>query len=184
MKTLNFYAVLLFSIFAVNFSFAQTSVKKETIKVWGNCGMCKKVIEKAAKSAGATAANWNEDNKELKVTYASNKTDNAKIQKAIAKSGYDTQDFMGDDKAYDKLPGCCHYERKTASGNPGTEAMKCCDNEKCGTMKDCCKGMDCCKDKACSKKDGVAMNNCTHGKNGKSATACKGMTTGKGCCKS
>ncbi|MBK7434614.1 MAG: hypothetical protein IPI66_12455 [Chitinophagaceae bacterium] len=55
--------------------------------------MCKKVIEKSAKTAGATAAVWDEDSKELKVTYASNKTNSTKIQQAIAKSGYDTQDF-------------------------------------------------------------------------------------------
>lgn len=122
MKTLNMYAVLLFSIFAINFSFAQTAVKKETIKVWGNCGMCKKVIEKAAKSAGATTASWNEDSKELKVAYAVNKTSGTKIQQAVAKSGYDTQDFTANDPAYNKLPGCCHYERKGIAVNLNVNA--------------------------------------------------------------
>lgn len=122
MKTLNMYAVLLFSIFAVNFSFAQTAVKKETIKVWGNCGMCKKVIEKAARSAGATTASWNEDSKELKVAYAVNKTSGTKIQQAVAKSGYDTQDFTANDPAYYKLPGCCHYDRKGIAVNLNVNA--------------------------------------------------------------
>ncbi len=115
MKTLNIYAALLFSIFAINFSFAQTAVKKETIKVWGNCGMCKTTIEKAAKKAGATTANWNEDSKELKVSYAVNKTSSTKIQEAIARSGYDTQDFIADNSAYDNLHGCCKYDRKEGS---------------------------------------------------------------------
>lgn len=114
MKTLNIYAALLFSIFAVNFSFAQTALQKETIKVWGNCGMCKTTIEKAAKSAGASVASWNEDSKELKVSYAVNKTSGTKIQQAIARSGYDTQDFTADNKAYDNLHGCCKYDRKDA----------------------------------------------------------------------
>ncbi len=69
MKTLNIYAALLFSIFAVNFSFAQTTVKNETIKVSGNCGMCKNKIEKAAKVGGAETANWNEETKVLNVSY-------------------------------------------------------------------------------------------------------------------
>ncbi len=127
MKTLNICAALLFSIFAINTSFAQTAVTKETIKVWGNCGMCKTTIEKAAKKAGATTANWNEESKELKVSYAANKTSSDKIQQGIAKSGYDTQDFTADDKVYNKLHGCCQYDRKTATTAAQNEkAMYCC----------------------------------------------------------
>ncbi|HMK03897.1 MAG TPA: cation transporter [Ferruginibacter sp.] len=182
MRTLNIYAALLFSIFAFNSSFAQTSVKKETIKVWGNCGMCKTTIEKAAKKGGATSANWNEDSKELNVSYALNKTSSIKIQQAIAKSGYDTQDYTADDKAYDNLHGCCQYDRK-ASVTP----VKCCDNEKCGTGADCCQDKDCCKDKdCCSKKEGTAMKCCAREKCDKDAAACKDMQCckDKECCKS
>ncbi len=117
MKTLNIYAALLFSIFAINFSFAQGTTKKETIKVWGNCGMCKTTIEKAAKKAGAASANWNEDSKELKVSYAVNKTSSQKLQEAIAKAGYDTQDFTADNNAYNKLHACCKYDRKAADAS-------------------------------------------------------------------
>ena len=127
MKTLNIYAALLFSIFAINFSFAQGTTKKETIKVWGNCGMCKTNIEKAAKKAGAASANWSEDSKELKVSYAVNKTSSQKIQESIAKSGYDTQDLTGDNTAYNKLHACCKYDRKDANAAiqaAGTETVK------------------------------------------------------------
>jgi len=68
--------------------------------VWGNCGSCKKHIEKAAKSAGATVANWNQDSKKLNVSYDPAKTTSITIQQAIAKAGYDTQDFSGDNIAY------------------------------------------------------------------------------------
>jgi mercuric ion binding protein len=112
MKTLNIYAALLFSIFAVNSSIAQNSMKHDTIRVWGNCGMCKKVIEKAAKTAGATKARWNDETKLLLVSYVENKTSNTRIQESIARSGYDTQDMTADNMAYNKLPGCCHYDRK------------------------------------------------------------------------
>jgi len=120
MKTLNIYAALLFSIFAISTSFAQTTVKKETIKVWGNCGMCKTTIEKAAKKAGATTAGWNEESKELQVSYAVNKTSSDKIQQSIAKSGYDTQDFTADSKAYSNLHSCCQYDRKAGSTTVAT----------------------------------------------------------------
>lgn len=184
MKTLNIYAALLFSIFAVNSSFAQTVTKKETIKVWGNCGMCKAVIEKSSKKAGATAAIWNEDSKILKVTYATNKSSNEKIQKAIAAAGYDTQDFTGNDKAYENLPGCCHYDRKAETENT---AIKCCDNEKCGKEADCCKDMQACKDKGCcSKKEGMTMKCGKDEKCGKHEAAGREMKMGKdkNCCKS
>jgi len=110
MKTLSLFAAILFSMFSINTSTAQSNT--ETIKVWGNCGMCKTTIEKAAKKAGAKTADWNEDSKDLKVTYAASKTSSARIQEAIAKSGYDTQDFTAVKSAYDNLHGCCKYERK------------------------------------------------------------------------
>lgn len=146
MKTLSLFAVLLFSICSINTTYAQTA-KTETIKVWGNCGMCKTTIEKTAKKAGAKTADWNEDSKELKVSYAANKTSSVKIQEAIARAGYDTQDFTADNKAYDNLHGCCKYDRK----NEGATASGCCKDEKC--VKDAveCKTKECCKDKACCK---------------------------------
>jgi copper chaperone CopZ len=113
MKTINFMAVLLFGLFSTTATIAQTStIKKETIKVWGNCGSCKKKIEKAAKTAGASAASWNEETQELKVSYNSNRSSSEKIQQSIANAGYDTQDFKGDDNAYKKLDACCKYPRK------------------------------------------------------------------------
>ncbi|MEO6452656.1 MAG: copper chaperone [Ginsengibacter sp.] len=112
MKTLNIYAALMFILFGNGISFAQTSVKKETIKVWGNCGMCKKTIEKSARMGGAATAFWNEETKILKVSYNTSRSSSEKIQKSIAASGYDTQDFNSDDKAYEKLHDCCKYTRK------------------------------------------------------------------------
>lgn len=114
MKTVSSFAAIVFSILSINTATAQTA-KTETIKVWGNCGMCKTTIEKSAKKGGAKTANWNEDSKDLVVTYSENKTSSVKIQEAIAKSGYDTRDFTADNNAYDNLPGCCKYDRKEAA---------------------------------------------------------------------
>lgn len=148
MKTLSIFAAILVSIFTINTSTAQTA-KTETIKVWGNCGMCKTTIEKAAKKAGAKTANWNEDSKELKITYAVNKTTSVKIQEAIAKSGYDTQDFTAVKSAYDNLHGCCKYDRKELTAkvaDPAVTASYACPmhadvtNDKPGKCSKC--GMD------------------------------------------
>ena len=86
MKTLKFFFSFLFLSFSL-FCLAQT--KTEKFNVAGECGTCKKKIEKAAKSAGATYAVWNTDSKALVVKYASTSTNKAKIEQAIAAAGGD-----------------------------------------------------------------------------------------------
>lgn len=102
--------LLLVAVLFAAISHAQ-SVKTETIKVSGNCGMCKKRIETAIKSDVQSAV-WNADNKQLVVTYDPAKTNAIKIQEKIAAVGHDTEKKKADDKVYNKLPGCCHYDRK------------------------------------------------------------------------
>jgi len=86
--------------------------KTEEIKVYGNCGMCKARIEKAAKSVeGVTKATWDATEKMLKVTYDDTKTTALKIEEAVAKVGHDTDHVKADTKTYDALPGCCKYAR-------------------------------------------------------------------------
>lgn len=178
MKTLSIYAVLLFSIFSGFTSFAQKNPlnTNEKIKVWGNCETCKKRIEKAAKKGGAITAAWDEESKELAISYDGAKTSSTKIQQAIADAGHDTQDLSASDATYNKLPGCCQYDRKPKKDGAAVDVKKCGDHAKCAkdghTCKDMadCKGMTCCKGKAACSKDKA----CTHGK-----TAAKGMA----CCK-
>ncbi|MDF2190270.1 heavy-metal-associated domain-containing protein [Paraflavitalea sp. CAU 1676] len=129
MKTQHIVLSLLFVVFASFSVNAQKKtdplVKKETFKVWGECGMCKKTIEKAAKDSGATAASWDVDSKKLTVSYSTAKSSNEKIQQAIAAAGYDTRDLTADDAAYDKLHECCKYDRKAAAAKAAEkEAQK------------------------------------------------------------
>jgi len=114
MKSLLLFIVSLFFFFG--HAMAQNSTK-ETIKVWGSCGMCKKTIEKAAKKAGAQTASWDADKQTLSMSYDNSKTSSLKIQEAIAKTGYDTQDVFGDDEAYNNLHGCCQYDRKAKNAD-------------------------------------------------------------------
>lgn len=109
MKVLSILAVLCLGIFTKS---SAQELESQTIKVWGNCGMCKETIEKSAIKAGAATANWSEETKMLQVSFNDKKTSSQKIQKRIAKSGYDTQDFVATDKAYNALHGCCKYDRK------------------------------------------------------------------------
>lgn len=151
MKTFKLSILSLVFISMSTLVFAQA--KTETIKVAGECGTCKKKIEKAAKTAGASYAVWDVDSKVLTVKYNSASSNTAKIEKAVAAVGYDTPDYKATEKAYNNLDGCCKYERTSDN-----EAKACCDNEKCTDskcMKDgkCDKDMSCCKDAGCDKKD-------------------------------
>ncbi|MEO8174015.1 MAG: cation transporter [Sediminibacterium sp.] len=123
MKTQSTLLTIAFVLFSF-FSFAQTKpapAKSEAIKVWGNCGMCKGHIEKAAKTAGATAAVWNKDTKILTVKYDISKTSNKQIQEAVAEAGYDTKDLTGNEAAYKNLDECCQYERKAGDKKEKTK---------------------------------------------------------------
>ena len=87
--------------------------KTEKFKVYGNCGMCEKRIEKAASAVdGVSNADWNKETKMIEVSFDESKIDLEKIQKAIADAGHDTDKYSASDETYNKLPGCCHYERK------------------------------------------------------------------------
>lgn len=149
MKTLNCFFFFLFILVA---SIASAQTKSTTFKVSGECGTCKKKIEKAAKSAGASYAVWNTDTKMLTVKYAgaANKT---KIEEAIAGAGYDTPDVKATEDAYNKLDECCQYERATVA------AKSCCDSEAC-TKSACMKDGKCTKEAACCKEAGCDQKEC------------------------
>jgi mercuric ion binding protein len=85
---------------------------KEKFKVAGNCGMCETRIEKAARGAeGVTSAEWDKETKMIEVTFNPDRTSLEKIEKAIAAVGHDTPLYKATDEVYEKLPGCCKYER-------------------------------------------------------------------------
>lgn len=88
--------------------------------VRGNCGMCKKTIEKAANGVeGVSSANWDVDKKKIDVSFDDTKTDEMTIHNAIAASGYDTEKATGDLGAYDNLPGCCKYDHDMQMNQSG-----------------------------------------------------------------
>lgn len=104
---------------------AVQSEKTETFLVLGNCGMCQRIIEKAALGAGAAKANWDVDTDQLTVVFDPAKTSADTIQKAVAQSGYDNAGYKAPDAVYNDLHGCCKYDR---SGAPST-AKSCEDPE-------------------------------------------------------
>lgn len=82
-----------------------------TFGVRGNCGMCKNTIEKAVNGIdGVKSAEWDKLRKEVKVSFDGSKTNLDAIHNAIANVGYDTDKIMGNESAYENLPGCCKYD--------------------------------------------------------------------------
>jgi mercuric ion binding protein len=116
MKTVKLFFVIVLLIAAGTLVSAQSGVKAsgprtETFKVWGNCDMCKDRIEKAVKEEGATNASWDAKTKMLTVTFDQSKTSVEALDKKLASVGHDTEKYKADDKVYNKLPGCCKYDR-------------------------------------------------------------------------
>jgi copper chaperone CopZ len=104
---------LFFAMFATISLNAQSKKSQtETFKVWGNCGMCKKTIEKSLKTKGISKAEWNMETKMMTVVFNPKKISLSQIHKNIASVGYDTEQETASDAVYNKLHGCCKYERK------------------------------------------------------------------------
>jgi periplasmic mercuric ion binding protein len=111
MKKIVFALVLSGFLFACG-SKAPEGSATSTFKVWGNCGMCKKTIEKSLKQDGIFSADWNKDSKIMEVVYDPKKLSLEQINASIASVGYDTETARGNDSAYATLHECCQYERK------------------------------------------------------------------------
>jgi mercuric ion binding protein len=110
MKTGKIIIIAILAIVITSNVYSQSvTTKSETIKVSGNCDMCKARIEKAAKVDGVSKAEWNKETKLLAVTYEPSKTNTEAIGKKVAASGHDTEKAKAETKVYDKLPGCCKY---------------------------------------------------------------------------
>lgn len=104
--------MIAFLIFYVAETTLSQELKKKvetiTIKTSAVCGMCKERIENDMKfEKGVTDVNLDLKTKNLTVTYKTSKNNPDKLREAVTKIGYDADDKLADQKAYDKLPACC-----------------------------------------------------------------------------
>ena len=83
-----------------------------TFAVLGNCGMCKTRIERAALTVrGVRAASWDQKAQKLTVSFRPDRTSQEQIERAIAKAGHDTENFLTHDEIHANLHHCCIYKR-------------------------------------------------------------------------
>ena len=93
------------------------NAKTETVKVYGNCGMCETKIENAGNLKKVAEVDWNKDTKILTLTFDSTKTNADEVLKRIAHVGYDNEKYLASNDAYNNLDDCCQYERKSINTN-------------------------------------------------------------------
>lgn len=116
LKRINLFAfvgIFTFLLISQNDAVAQgRNVEEVEFTVLGNCGMCKDRIESAAYSVrGVRSANWDQEKQLLTLTFRTDRTDQETVEKAIAKVGHDTENFLTDEETHANLHHCCIYER-------------------------------------------------------------------------
>ena len=113
MRKLILAAVFILSGFSIQAQEKLNKNAKYEIEVNGSCDMCQSRIQKAAFSvAGVKSATWSIETHKLNLILNEEKATVLDVKKAVAKAGYDTDEVKATNENYDKLPGCCQYERK------------------------------------------------------------------------
>jgi copper chaperone CopZ len=112
MKTIKKIVMAITVLLSMTMAQAQIkNSKTETVKIYGNCGMCKSKIEKAGNLKKVAKVDWKEGTQMATITYDAKKTNQDEILKRIALAGYDSDKFLAPDAVYDNLHGCCQYDR-------------------------------------------------------------------------
>jgi copper chaperone CopZ len=96
MKT-KFFITILAATLSVSV-YAQSNIVTASVKVYGNCSMCKKRIETALDHKGIKQAQWNAKTKQLDVVYNSSKITEQQIHEIVAKVGHDTDKVKAKDE--------------------------------------------------------------------------------------
>jgi hypothetical protein len=94
------------------------NANKVIVGVLGNCGTCKKIIEKAAFKKRTSMAVWDMNKKVAILTFDSTKINQDEILKNIALAGYDNEHYIAPDNSYNDLDGCCRYRKIISSQSP------------------------------------------------------------------
>lgn len=112
MKSIIVIVTAIITLFTSGNISAQTNKKTDTIKVYGNCEMCKEKIEGSLKKKdGIISKKWDVKANMLTVTYDTDKVTIKQIGEKIAAAGYDNEYASAPDNAYNSLHHCCKYER-------------------------------------------------------------------------
>ncbi len=84
--------------------------KLETIEIQTSavCGMCKEKLEHdIAFEKGVRFVELDNKTKVLTIKFKKGKNTKENLKKAVTKVGYDADELLAEQKAYDALPACC-----------------------------------------------------------------------------
>lgn len=103
------------TIFAITAMQAQEKKNKKktnlvTVEIQTSaiCGMCKERLEHdIAFEKGVKSVELDDETKILTVSYKEGKNTKEKLKIAVTKVGYDADDLLAEQKAYNALPDCC-----------------------------------------------------------------------------
>lgn len=93
----------------------KAAMQIDTVGIKGSCEMCKARIENAGSMKKNGKVNWDLKTQKAILKYNPSNTTQEEMLKKIALAGYDNDMFLAPDDAYNKLPGCCKYERRKKS---------------------------------------------------------------------
>ncbi len=106
-----YISVLVFFLSTITLQAQIKNAVTQEVKISGNCGMCKKTIEKAGTAKNVSKVIWDSNTQLAQITYDKTKTSKEAVLKQIALSGYDNEEFLAPNDTYNKLHECCLYER-------------------------------------------------------------------------
>jgi hypothetical protein len=112
-KTILIVAAML--CFSAPASAQKSEIAEATFRISGNCGMCKKRIEKALSIREVKYAKWDKVTKMARVAYLSAAVSLDSLQHRVALAGHDTGKFRAPDDTYASLPECCLYRENSAT---------------------------------------------------------------------
>jgi hypothetical protein len=113
MKSIKNILILTTLLVSLTSCIAQIKNAKTTqVKIYGNCGMCEKIIEKAGNLKNISSVDWDKGTKMASLKFDAKKTSQDEILKRIALVGYDSDKFLAPDDVYNNLHGCCQYDRE------------------------------------------------------------------------
>jgi len=104
----------------------------ETVKINGDCGMCKVTIDDVGSKKRESKVDWDENAHLASITYDPTRTNKEEVLKRIALAGYDNESYRACDEAYMALPGCCQYKREHVSPAPGEAKINTTDHTDMG----------------------------------------------------
>ncbi|MBX2846182.1 MAG: heavy-metal-associated domain-containing protein [Saprospiraceae bacterium] len=98
-----------FLLFAVS-TYAQKSKKVQEVTIESSiqCGMCEdRLNDMFAEFWAVKAVDYDLDKQTITVQYNAKKTNEDEIRLKIAETGYDADELVAKQEAYDALPACC-----------------------------------------------------------------------------